>query len=402
MNSRLFGGILLVIGTTIGAGMLALPVATAELGFWGSMALLLGCWGVMTASALLFLEVNLWLPANTNVISMAGATLGRGGQVIVWVVYLFLLYSILSAYMAGGGDLFYYMLNKVGLSISLGASSILFTALFGVIVYFGIRVVDYFNRGLMFGKMGSLVLLILLLLPFVTGINLSSGAFKNITQYNSLLTTAVSFGCVMIIPSLRTYFDGDVKSLRTAILVGMLVPLIFYIAWDLAIMGVVPLSGHPGLAEIAGSSTSSSDLVLALSTLLNQRSINIIANFFMPICMVTSFLSVSLGLSDFLSDGFGVKKAGVMGNSVVFGATFLPPLAIVLYDSNAFLSCIKYAGVLTLILMIFLPSVMAWYGRYHKNLSQNSYQVRGGKFLLAVLMIFATLMMVGFGVRVLT
>src|SRR5690606_1136374 len=132
---------------------------------------------------------------------------------------------------------------------------------------------------------------------------------------------------------------GDVKSLRAAIFIGMLVPLIFYIAWDLAILGVVPLLGHPGLTEIAGSSTSSSDLVLALNTLLNHKSINVIANIFMPVCMVTSFLSVSLGLSDFLSDGFGVKKSGLLGNGVVFGATFLPPLAIVLYDPNAFLTC---------------------------------------------------------------
>src|SRR5579872_3346282 len=111
MNSKLIGGVLLVVGTTIGAGILALPVATAELGFWGSIVLLTGCWAMMTACAFLFLEVNLWLPPNSNLISMAGATLGKGGQAVVWTVYLLLLYSILSAYVAGGGDLFHYLLS---------------------------------------------------------------------------------------------------------------------------------------------------------------------------------------------------------------------------------------------------------------------------------------------------
>ena len=41
MNFKLFGSILLVIGTSIGAGMLALPIATAQLGFTGSLVLLL-------------------------------------------------------------------------------------------------------------------------------------------------------------------------------------------------------------------------------------------------------------------------------------------------------------------------------------------------------------------------
>ena len=88
MSSKLFGGILLVIGTTIGAGMLALPVATAQLGFLGSVVLLTACWGIMTACAFLFLEVNLWLPPNSNLISMAGLTLGKAGQSVVWVVFI--------------------------------------------------------------------------------------------------------------------------------------------------------------------------------------------------------------------------------------------------------------------------------------------------------------------------
>ena len=157
MNSRLIGGILLVVGTTIGAGMLALPIATAQLGFASSVALLVGCWAVMTVCAFLFLEVNLWLPANSNLISMAGATLGRWGQLIAWLAYLLLLYSILSAYIAGGGDLFHYLLKTSGITLPLSVASVLFTVLFGMVVYFGIRAVDYVNRGLMFWQDGRVL-----------------------------------------------------------------------------------------------------------------------------------------------------------------------------------------------------------------------------------------------------
>src|SRR3990167_9601625 len=181
MNSKLLGGILLVIGTSIGAGMLALPTSTAQLGFWGSTILLVSCWAVMTICSFLFLEVNLSLPTNTNIISMAGATLGRIGQAVAWVVYLLLLYSIICAYISGGGDLFQYLLSLKGIHVSVAVSSLLFTFIFGLVVYFGMRSVDYVNRGLMFGKLGALFLLVLLIFPFVSPDKLMGGQLKYIT-----------------------------------------------------------------------------------------------------------------------------------------------------------------------------------------------------------------------------
>ena len=105
MDFKLFGSILLVVGTSIGAGMLALPIATAQLGFLGSVVLLILCWFVMTMGALLLLEVNLWLPPNNNLITMAKATIGPYGQILAWIMYLLLLYSLICAYIAGGSDL---------------------------------------------------------------------------------------------------------------------------------------------------------------------------------------------------------------------------------------------------------------------------------------------------------
>lgn len=393
MNSKLIGGILLVVGTTIGAGMLALPVATAQLGFWGSMVLLFACWGIMTACAFLFLEVNLWLPPNSNLVSMAGATLGKSGQMVAWVVYLVLLYSILCAYIAGGGDLFHYILATSGIQIPLSFASILFTALFGTVVYLGIRSVDYVNRGLMFGKLGALLLLICLVMPFVTSTNLSNGEFKNIVAPSSLTVTAVSFGCLMIIPSLRTYFGEDVKMLRKAILIGTLIPLICYITWDMVIMGVIPLDGTPGLRAMLNSNSTNSDLVAALTSILQKDNVTMIAKFFTSICMATSFLSVSLSLSDFLSDGFKVRKQGFMGNAIVMSATFGPPIALVLFYPNAFMLGLEFAGISVFILMILLPPLMTWAGRYQKNFAQSGYQVPANKGLLALLVAFAGIML---------
>lgn len=399
MNSKVIGGILLVVGTTIGAGMLALPLATAQLGFFGSVVLLIASWAIMTASAFLFLEVNLWLPPNSNLISMAGATLGKGGQVVTWGFYLLLLYSILCAYIAGGGDLLHYVLSTAGIQLSSNQAALLFVTLFGTVVYFGMRSVDYVNRGLMFGKMGALVLLIALILPFVTSGNLSGGEFKHITSPTSITVAVLAFTSMMIIPSLRTYFNDDVKTLRKVILLGSLIPLICYIAWDLAILGVIPLMGSPGMLEIMHSNNSNSDLIVALSFLLHKNTITVIAKFFTSICMATSFLSISLSLSDFLADGLRVAKKGLMGNVLIMAGTFLPPVLVVLYRPDAFLRGLEYAGISCLILMLLMPAVMAWRGRYRLALAQGGeQQIAGGKILLSLIIAFAVLMIV-FGLK---
>jgi len=377
---------------------LALPIATAQLGFWGSLVLLISCWGVMTTAAFLFLEVNLRLPPNTNLISMAGATLGKPGQVIAWFFYLLLLYSILSAYIAGGGDLLHYLLRTAGISIPLSVASVIFTALLGGVVYFGIRSVDYVNRGLMFGKMGAFVVLVLLILPFVTSDNLASGEFKNIVAPTSILITITAFTCAMIIPSLRTYFKDDIKSLRKVILIGTLIPLFCYIAWDMVIMGVIPLNGTQGLKEMLNSSSSNSDIVAALTRLLQKDNVTLLAKFFTSICMATSFLSIGLSLSDFLSDGFKVSKKG-FGSIGIFTATFLPPVLVVLFYPDAFIRGLSFAGISCLVLMLLMPPLMAWSGRYYKQLAyegHEGFEVPGGKLLLVLVVLFATLM-VGFG-----
>lgn len=382
MDTKLLGGILLIIGTSIGGGMLALPIATAQIGFFYSSLLLFGCWFVMTAGAFLILEVNLWLPPNSNIISMAKATLGIPGELIAWLSYLLLLYSLMSAYIAGGGDFLQHLLQMVGIDISLRLSSIIFAALLSIIVYKGIRSVDYVNRGLMFTKFGAYLLLVALIIPFTTAAHLSGGEFKYITA--SITVAVTSFGFATIVPSLRTYFNSDVAKLRRAILIGSLIPLGVYILWDIAIMGAIPREGSNGLVWMLKSGHSTSEFVTALSVLLQQQTITIIARVFTSICLATSFLGVSLGLSDFLADGLRLNKTG-KGKIFVYLATFLPPLVIVLFYPGAFISALSYAGIYCIVLLVLLPACMVWWGRYRLGLvpaQGNSFRMFGGKPLL--------------------
>lgn len=392
MDFKLLGSILLIVGTSIGAGMLALPIATAELGFTGSLVLLFVCWFIMTAGAFLLLEVNLWLPTNSNLISMAGATIGPIGQFVAWLSFLMLLYSLLCAYISGGSDLFRHLADMMGFNIPVWASSILFTIIFGSIVYLGIRAVDYVNRGLMFVKFGAYFLLVALLVPYIDKINLLDGSIYKITSAAAITVTITSFGYAAIVPSLRVYFAGDVKKLKQAIVIGSLIPLFCYVAWDMAIMGVLPLTGEHGLISILNSEGSTSTLVSAVSATANSHAVNVFAKLFTSVCVLTSFLGVALCLADFWADAIKVEKVGLSGFGI-HTLALLPPLIIVLFFPNIFIKSLEYAGIDCIVLLIMLPAWMAWNGRYSRHFA-GSYRVAGGKVLLAGLLIFSAMIII--------
>jgi len=389
MHSKLIGSILLVIGTCIGAGMLALPVATAQLGFFGSLILLFATWFVMTAGAYLILEVNLWLPQNSNLISMARATIGPVGQIVAWIAFLLLLYSLLCAYTAVGSDLLQHLLASIDLHLSDSVTAMLFVAVFGFITYLGIKVIDYTNRLLMFFKFGGYFLLVALLMPYVSAEKLLTGNLMTVTSATAVMVTITSFGYAAIVPSLRIYFAGDIKGLKTAILVGSFVPLVCYVLWDMVIMGIIPLDN---LVAIFKSEDSTSNLVSTLSVTASSGAVTFATKLFTSIAAVTSFLGVSLSLSDFLADGFRLEKVG-KSKLAVYALTFLPPLAIVLLKPDVFVKALEYAGIYCVVLLMLLPAWMAWRGRYHRKYI-GSFTVPGGKPSLLLVIFFSIALLV--------
>ncbi len=379
--SKMVGGILLIIGTSIGGGMLALPVATASVGFVHSLFFLVLCWLIMTLGALLILEVNLRLPSGSNMVSMAKATLGMPGQIIAWVTYLFLLYALLAAYISGGGDVLNGILSKVHLLFPAWLTPLLFTLLFSFVVYGGIRRVDYVNRVMMFGKLGVFVILLVIISPHASINNLKGGHVQAIT--GCLMIMIASFGFASIIPSLCDYFNRDGPALRKVIIYGSLIPLLCYTAWDAAIMGTVVREGNKGLISLMNTATPTSELTSRLSYTLENSWITGFFRFFTSICMVTAFLGVSIGLFDFLADGLSLKKQGRHG-SILLALTFVPPLSLVLINPGIYLQALNYAGFCCVILLLLMPVIMAYQSR--KSCAQPSFiTVRGGRFSLLIL-----------------
>lgn len=381
MLTKMIGGILLIVGTSIGAGMLALPVVTAQAGFFDALFLFLAIWVTTLVAALYILEVNLWLPETSNLVSMARATLGRWGQGFTWVVYLLLLYSLLSAYIAGGTDLLHYLFGLLHWQTPTGLDAVLFTALFGSIVFFGIRVIDWANRGLMTVKLLAFFAVILLIVSHVHFSYLMKGEYRALSS--ALLVAVTAFGYATVIPSLRTYFNGNVRLLRWIIILGSVISLICYLMWDLVVLGSLPPSQF---AAVVGSGHAASELTVLLSQTFGRPQIQDITRLFTSICVTTSFLGVSLCLCDFLKDGMSgllCSRGSLMNRCLPIAVALGPPLLIVLFDPALFIIGLGYAGVCCVLLLLALPAAMVYAGRYHQAMTVGgAYQVWGGRALV--------------------
>ena len=102
---KLLKATLLIAGTTIGGGMLALPILTASVGLVPTLILYFICCLVMMCTGLILLDVSLWYKEETNLLTLAKRTLGPVGEACTLVLYLFLFYSLMTAYVAGVGEL---------------------------------------------------------------------------------------------------------------------------------------------------------------------------------------------------------------------------------------------------------------------------------------------------------
>ncbi|MEG0535834.1 aromatic amino acid transport family protein, partial [Hafnia sp.] len=91
MKNRTLGSIFIVAGTTIGAGMLAMPLAAAGVGFGTTFIMLVTLWALMCYTALLLVEVYQHQSADTGLGTLAKHYLGRSGQWLTGASMLFLM-----------------------------------------------------------------------------------------------------------------------------------------------------------------------------------------------------------------------------------------------------------------------------------------------------------------------
>lgn len=356
---KTLGCIFLVTGTCIGGGMLAIPMVTAQCGFWWSMLIFFICWAVMLYSCFLVLEVNSALPANASFSSMAQKTLGLPGKVITWVMFLLLLYALLAAYDTGGASLLQSVFTQLHVSIRYDLCAALFTVILGTFVFLGMRPTEQLNRYFLSAKLMLFVVAAILVVPRIHISNLDAKVFHAHAFFAAIPVVLVSFGSHFVIPSIRNYIGPDAKRLRKIVFIGMLIPLIVYIIWQVVVFGILPKAGEYSFASIHAEHDTTGSLVIALAHYLQNNTIKTILNAFVDIAMTTSFLGIALSLFDFFIDGIRLTSHNYSHRFVAALLTFILPLLFAIFYPNGFIMALEYGAVFAAVLVLMLPGLMS-------------------------------------------
>ncbi|MFU2059909.1 aromatic amino acid transport family protein [Avibacterium volantium] len=387
MKNKTFGSALLVAGTTIGAGMLAMPLTSAEMGFGYTLALLFILWILLSYSALLFVEVYQKAERkDAGIATLAEQYFGMTGRVLATLSLVIFMYAILSAYVTGGGSLLAGLLPFLG-DNATSVSIVLFTLVLGVFIVISTGAVDALTRLLFVIKLVAFVLVLAMMLPLVTSDNLLAMPLKDFLIVSASPVFFTSFGFHVIIPSINKYLDGDIKRLRIAIIGGTAIPLVAYILWQMATHGVFPQSEF---VQIVNNDPTLNGLINATFQATGSSLISGAVRTFSTLALVTSFLGVALSLFDCLDDL--LKRVNIKAHRIQLGLlTFIPPLAFALFYPDGFIAALGYAGQMFTFYGLVLPVGLAW--RARKRYPDLPYRVMGGGLGLILALLLGLLIM---------
>ena len=360
---KIVGGASLIAGTCIGAGMLGMPAETAIAGFWPSVVIYLICWFFMTQSGLLISDLCLQSRTNADFRSITAAKFGKVGGIVSSALYLCLFFSLMVVYTKGGGELVStFMPSRAPAWLG---TTLFFTFLAPLVVK-GSAAVAPINGWLIGGLLATYVGFTLVTFGEVDSSLLNRSNWGSLGLTLPVIVT--SFGFQGTVPILVKYMNHDRSSIRWSIVWGSVVALAGYIAWQWLILGSVPYEGSFGLKSALARDQT---VIPALQQAVGSSVVFHLGRLLGLFALVSSFLGVGIALVDFLHQEIPVKALQQRGTCCLVALAV--PFCITLICINVFYGALRYGGGLgCLILLVALPTAIAWVSRTHQATSSTS------------------------------
>ncbi|MBN9565742.1 MAG: amino acid permease [Alphaproteobacteria bacterium] len=390
MNKRMIGSMCLVAGTSIGAGMIALPMALSKLGIIPSIILMLGVWTVMYISSLVSLELNLKAGAGLPLGALAKKFSGPKTEAIGLLSIKGLCYALLAAYIYGGGSTIFSLLKPVvGFNLTLNVTMASFGLFLMAILLFSITSVDYINRTLLTKKIGVMALLFVALIVKVDlpQLPIETGNSWNLETWSACIPVVfTSFGFQVIFHTITDYCEKDKTILKRAVFWGSLIPAIIYILWTISVVGVISLYRPDAYTAMLHQGIDIGELVSHLSQILDIKILQALVWVASSFSMVTSAIGVGMGLIDSWK-----KTSDTINNKphiIPVLLSFIPPTLCAMVIPSAFIKALGFAGMILVVIALFLPVYLFFKAGFHQKKSVLFYPLLANKSIL-IAIIFA-------------
>ena len=287
MKKEVPEAISILTGTTIGAGVLAIPYVISQAGFITGLLVLVTL-GIAIMLINLYLgEVILRTKGDHQLPGYSRIYLGKVGWFLNLFAMLGGIYGAIIAYLIGEGLVFKAIFGGNELIYS-----IIFFIFASLLVYRGVRTIAF----------SELFLAAVTLAVIISIALISFGHFEinNLTGF-SLNNIFIPYGVILFaylgtasIPEIRETLIKNKKKMKKSIILGTLIPIVVYIIFAFAIVGATGIN----TTEMA---------TIGLGNLIPD--IIYLGNLFAIFAMLTSFLTLALALEEMFNYDFKLTKA---------------------------------------------------------------------------------------------
>lgn len=316
-TATLSQAVFMITGMTIGAGILGLPFAVAQVGLGVGLIYIVVLGLIMLALNLMIGEVALQTKTNLQLPGFAGKYLGKWAKLILSITILSSSFGVLLAYMIGEG---------VALTAIFGGSplgwSVIFWSVGNLFIWSGLERISRAEKILSLSVMTIITLLSLFLLP-----HFNTAELLVFHGQNWLFPIGVILFALHASPAVgeaHALLAGNSSKFRQALLIGTLIPIGIYLLFTTAVVG---LSGQ-NTTEIA---------TVGLGAIFGPR-VGLVANIFAILAMCTGFMGLGTALKETLVWDHRVPS---------WFATFLVaavPLFLFLFGLRSFISILDVVG----------------------------------------------------------
>lgn len=322
MNNTFIRAVSILVGTTIGAGIFAVPYALAQVGFIPGTLYLFIVGALMILLNLMYGEVVLRTKGDHQLTGYSQIYFGKKGKIVATVIMLVGLYGALLAYLIQIGVFAYAILG-------IGAPwiwSVVFFSFASVVILKGVRFVAELEA-LLFG--GLLILLLALLGGSLAKLDLGNFAgsippAKLFLPYGVLLFALTG---VTVIPEVEELMRRQHSKLKRAIFLGSIIPIVVYFLFAFAVVGVSGLG-------------TSEDAVTGLTGLM-PNGIVLGGALLGILTMGGSFLTLAYILREVWYRDYGCNKL------VSWGLAVFPSLILFFIGFASFFRVLQLTGAFT-------------------------------------------------------
>ena len=328
---------LLITGTTIGAGILGLPIKTGLAGAIPTIVGMVAVWSLMFATGWILVDriissgnVEADLP------SLFSRELGSWAKVLASLGYLVIFYGILVAYLAGAASALSALFETPEYKNWYLIGFFLFAT---TLTLLGPNLVRKGNAVFMLAMGVTFAILIWQAAKNIQVARLNYQDWHFLPSALPIVYTAFCFHPILV--TATKSLDFNPRHIRRALLIGTIFPLLISALWMLVVAGALPLTGSEG--SLLSAFNGGQPATVPLAAVLGSETVAVAGAVFTVLAIITSYLAIGISLMGFLRD-LSSEYLPWWNRSLEATVTFLPPLAVSLIYPDLFLVALDLVG----------------------------------------------------------